>query len=111
VKVQPPKKYQDLLDAMGGPASDPNDGALLLLNKQEANVLLEALEMFGSIHDAIPGGSAEGTFSIIDKIAAAGKKAGWEAQVDIKATTTVNIAGNFGSHFESTPPPSPPETD
>lgn len=100
MKVPPPRKYQDLLDAIDREdevrnRGEPIDGALVLLNKQEANVLLEALEMYGSIHNAIPGGSAGAAFLIIDKIAAAGKLAGWEAQVDSAPT----------------PPLSEPETD
>jgi hypothetical protein len=87
--------------------------AQLTLSKEEANVLLAALEMHSSVHDAIVGGLGHKALLIIDKVIEAGFEAGWEQdEADmpptIETSTTVNVVRQrSGAAFEAAQPPTP----
>ncbi len=87
------------------------------LTKEEANIVLAALEMHADVHDAIVGGMGHKSLEVMDKIIEAGFGAGWEQDESelpptIETTTTVNVVREKnGSDFEPAPTPSPFEGD
>ena len=56
--------------------------ASVQVSKEEANILLDALEMYGGVHDAIAGGLGHSAIALMDKVVEAGLEAGWEAPVE-----------------------------
>ena len=87
--------------------------AKLELTKEEANILLAALEMHSNVHDAIAGGLGHKALQVMDKVIEAGFEAGWEQDESdvpptIEATTTVNVVRESrGAAFEAAHTPSP----
>jgi hypothetical protein len=68
--------------------------ATVQLSKPEANLILEALELYTSIQDAFPGRRGERGLTIIDKIIESGLDAGWEEGSTASPGTSVNIVTN-----------------
>ena len=80
--------------------------ASVQVSKEEANILLQALEMYSSVHDAIVNGLGHRALTLMDKVIAAGLEAGWEEDVGMVSSTTVDIVSDgHGNYVESTPPP------
>lgn len=83
--------------------------ARISLTKEEANIVLAALEMHADVHDAIAGGLGHRSYEIMDKIIDAGTEAGWEEketpQVVSKTVDVVRTAR--GEAFTEAPGPSP----
>ena len=91
--------------------------ARIELTKEEANIVLAALEMHADVHDAIVGGMGHKSIMIMDKIVEAGFEAGWEqdeseAPPTIDTSTTVSVVRqSTGDAFKPAHSPGPFEGD
>lgn len=79
--------------------------ASVRVSKEEANILLQALELYGGVHDAIGPRMGQLATAIMDKVIEAGLEAGWEQDAVVTSSTTVNIVSDgLGSYVEASPP-------
>ena len=83
--------------------------ARVSLTKEEANIILDALEMHADVHDAIAGGLGQRSYEIMDKIIESGTEAGWEEKETPQVVTkTVDVVRTArGEAFTEPPDPSP----
>ncbi len=81
--------------------------ASVQVSKEEANILLDALEMYAGVHDAIVGGSGTNAIALMNKILEAGLEAGWEENASVSAVSTdgddLNISVCVETFAERTP--------
>ncbi len=84
--------------------------ASVRVSKEEANILLDALEMYGGVHDAIVGGLGHRAMALMDKVIEAGLEAGWEEDASVSTVSTdgddLNVSVRVETFAERTPPPS-----
>ena len=84
--------------------------ASVQVDKEEANILLDALEMYGGVHDAIVGGLGHRAIALMDKVLAAGHEAGWEEDASVSAVSTDGDDLSISVRVDALADRSPPQT-